>query len=424
MFPPQFLPTFCIGENTTYRSFFIGDGCWIDRRCRNAGCPSGFRISYPDCTVYFLNECRNTGDYFVWNYELLNRYHFSSIMEKNHLLAATRVILVTCLICMFTACKNKQTLTVGIAPYQDIAMIVNVKNLELEKKYGTNIDLVTMNWEDILPAVASSGKGVDVGFGSLTEYLTKEANLNADSKDPVLFVYPAYIFKGGSFVTFNKDVPELTNSTINDNSLVSKFFSFKIGAQKNSIYQMMLYSLARRNNLPVTGLKIFDTPLNDGILAAQGGSLDIAEAGLTQLVEAKKNKGRIVLDMDNLGFADIVGFICKKSVYETRKDDINNLVKMWYESVNYVFTDVDKNSKFSLSYLDKKAAAKYTLAQYKDALSQEAFPRSIDEAEKIIVAKDGQFSLNRISGDISYYLMTNKVVKQTPMVPQLISIGK
>lgn len=317
---------------------------------------------------------------------------------------------------------KKETLTVAISPYQDIAMIVNIKNLQLEKKYNTQVDLQTMNWEDIVPAVASSGKTVDVGFGSLVEYLTKSNNINKDTKDPLLFIYPAYIYKGGGFISFNNDVPVINSTNLDNDSIVTSFLNNKIGAQKNSLYEMLLYSLAKKNNVDIKHLKIFDTPMNDGLLATQNGSLQISSAGLTQITEALKQNGRVVLTMEDLGFADVTGFICKKSVWDKKKNEIENLIKMWFECVDYVMTDIDKNSKFSLKYLDEKAATKYTLEQYKTALSQEYFPRSVDEATKEIVSDSGKFSYQRISNDVSDYLLTNKIVDKKPTTPQFITL--
>jgi ABC-type nitrate/sulfonate/bicarbonate transport system substrate-binding protein len=318
--------------------------------------------------------------------------------------------------------ENEQTITVAMAPYQDMAMLVNIQNLGLEKKYGLKVNLNTMDWENIVPSIASSGQTADIGFASYIEYLNKEKNLNTSGDDPVLFIYPAYIFKGGAFVTFKQDVPALTSDTINNSDTVRTFLSKKIGAQKSSVYEMMIFSLARRANIAPGSLNIIDTPLNDGILAAQSGSLDIAEAGLTQMTEARKQGGRVILTMEDLGFADITGFICKKSTLEKKRVEIEKLIKMWFESVQYVMNDLDHNSSYSLKYLDSKASTKYTLQQYKEALSQEYFPVSVDEANNSIVSDTGKYSYRRIGEDVTQYLLQVKKVSQAPTKPSFITI--
>lgn len=345
-------------------------------------------------------------------------------MKKSLAIIITAISVVLIIVTIFVTRGSNKSLTVGISPYQDIAMIVNIKNLQLEKKYNTKVELQTMNWEDIVPSIASSGKTIDIGFGSLVEYLTKSNNLNQDSKDPLLFIYPAYIFKGGGFITFKNEIPVINSTNINDSALIASFLKNKIGAQKNSLYEMILFSLAKRNNIPAKSLKIFDTPLNDGILATQKGSLQISSAGLTQITEALKQKGKVVLTMEDMGFADVTGFICKKSVLEAKRKEIENLINMWYDCVDYVMTDLDKNSKYSLQYLDEKAATKYTLEQYKTALSQEYFPRTIGEAQKEIVSLSGKYSYKRISEDVADYLLVNKIVDKKPVIPEFIDSNK
>lgn len=334
----------------------------------------------------------------------------------------TAFVSITALLLIITGCKNdKEVLNVAISPYQDIAMIVNIESLKLEEKYKTDVKLMTMNWEEILPAISSAGKTADIGFGSYIEYLTKYPKLNQDTKDPVLFIYPAYIFKGGGFITYDSIQPFI-RSNIDSISLVNSFFENKIGAQKNSVFEMMLYSLANRNNYDITNAKIFDSPLNDAILATQNGSLDIAAAGLTQITEANKNGGKVILTMEDLGFADITGFICKQSTYENRKKDINNLIKMWFECVAYVFKDLEANSVYSLKYLDEKAATKYTFDQYRTALNQEYFPKSISEANKEILTNKGLFYYKQIQSEIINYLTTNNVIEAKYQAPDFITI--
>jgi ABC-type nitrate/sulfonate/bicarbonate transport system substrate-binding protein len=333
--------------------------------------------------------------------------------------AAILVVIISSFAYFHRGTREGIPLRVGISPYQDIAMIVNAQPLGLDRKYGTQLELITLSWEDILPSVASAGKGLDIGFGSLIEYLTKQENINAGSNDPILFVYPLYVFKGGAFVTFKSTVVPLTKESLASSENVKMFLANKIGAQRHSVYEMMLYYLATSRGIPPSTLNIVDTPLDQGFLAAQNGSLDIAEAGLTQLTEARRNGGRSVLNMEDLGFADITGIIVKESVYKARKHDIDNFIHMWFESVNYVLSDIDNNSKASLAYLNANASTRYSLNEYKLALSQEFFPRSASEAATTLIEKDGKFSYRRISQSVTEYLVVHGSVKNAPTIPEI-----
>jgi ABC-type nitrate/sulfonate/bicarbonate transport system substrate-binding protein len=312
-----------------------------------------------------------------------------------------------------------------MSPYQDLAMIVNAEPLGLDKKYGTRIELVTMAWEDILPAVASAGRAVDIGFGSYIEYITKYENINAGSSDPILFLYPGYVFKGGTFITYNAKVPRLDRATLADPSsdAVRRWLGFRIGAQRGSVYEMMLFHLANTHGADFKRVNIVDTPLDQGFLAAEQGSLDIATAGLTQLTEAQRRGARAVLTMDDLGFADLTGFIIKKSVYERRRKDINNVVRMWFDSVAYVLADIDRNSKNSLAYLDRNASTRYTLDEYKKALSQEYFPTTLAEAKAQLIDPSGRFSAQVIGKTASDYLIQKGTIKGPTPLPRFPDIA-
>ncbi len=317
--------------------------------------------------------------------------------------------------------QEQQPLRMGIAPYQEIALLVNEKHLGLEEKYKTRLELLTMPWEDLLPAVASAGQTIDVGFASLSDYLAKAEHLNTKDDDPVLYLYPAWVFHGGGLITFNAEVPELNAKTIKNPALVKKFLSYRIGVQKNSCCHMMLWKLAHDNGLKLSDLKITDTTLNDGLLATENGSLDLAGAGLTQRTEAIKRHGRVVLTMDTVGLMDPGGFVCKQSVYNQRKREIDSLIKMWFESANYVLSDLDHHSDATLAYLKANASTKYTLDEFKSALAQEYVPKSIEEAQKEIDSGKGQYSIDRLSREISNYLLDIGATKSERKAPKLIS---
>jgi hypothetical protein len=318
----------------------------------------------------------------------------------------------------------ENNLRVAIAPYQDMALLANIKGLGLEKKYGTKIELFTMPWEDIIPAVASGGKTVDIGFASLADYMCKSERLNNKGDDALLYIYPAYVFRGGAFITFNPLVPVIDAQSINNSAVIKKFLSYKIGVQKNSCCHMLLWLLAHNAGIQFSSLPIIDTTLNDGLLAAENGGLDAAAAGLTQRTEALKLHGRVLVDMDAAGLVDITGFVCKESVYRKRKQDIESLIKMWCECAHYVLSDLDHHSAASLAYLKTNASTQYTADEFKKALSLEYFPQSLAAADRNIIADKSKYSIKRISALCSQYLFDTGATKTIRPAPDLVIINK
>jgi ABC-type nitrate/sulfonate/bicarbonate transport system substrate-binding protein len=316
-----------------------------------------------------------------------------------------------------------EPLRVAISPYQDMAMLVSEKKLGLEKKYGTKLEFLTMPWEDIISAVASAGDSVDVGFANLSEYMSQSEHLNSKGDDPLLYIYPAFVFHGGAFVTFNPKIPEINADNIDDPARIRKFLSRKIGVHKNCCLHMLLWFLANKAGVKLSDIRFIDISLNDGLLAAENGTLDAAAAGLTQRTEALKRHGRVVVDMDSAHLADICGFICKESVYKRRKKDIEALIRIWCDSTNYVLSDIDHHSGDALAYLKANASTQYTVDGFKTALSQEYFPRSISDLQTDILSSTGKYSFERTSKLYSNYLLDTGGTKSPPSLPKPIDLA-
>lgn len=300
--------------------------------------------------------------------------------------------------------SSQKDITVLISPYQDLAMLINIYDLGLEEKYKTTVGIKTIPWEETYTTILSANSPADIAFASYADFLTKKTNLNKDSNDKLLFIFPAYIFRGGAFVSFRNDIQPVNRESLTDTKIISKFLSYRIGLPKNTLYQMLLFHLATTVDIPMENVEFVDVGFDSGFLAAKTGSLDIAAVGLTQLTEAQKDGGSVVLNMDTLGISDITGFIVRESVLKDKRKEIENLIHMWFECVDYVFSDLDKNSKASLEYLIENAATKYTLESYKAALSQEFFPKSLDEIKIELLDSNGSYPVDKIDKIIRSFL--------------------
>ena len=339
------------------------------------------------------------------------------------ILAVSLAVIIAGYILLKGSGANRSNITIVISPYQDLAMLVNLEGLNLEKKYGTMVQIKTIPWEETYTTLLSASHPADMGFSSFADYLTKAQNVNKGSDDPLLFIYPAYIFKGGAFVSFKPDMIAITEQTLNDPETLKKFLSRRLGFQKDTLYQMIIYHLADQAGINPESIKFVDVGFDAGLLGAQAGDIDAAAVGLTQLTEAQKRGGRVVLDMNSLKLADVTGFIARKSVVEQKRDHVANVIRMWFDCVDFVFTDLDKNSANSLAYLEKHAATKYTLQSYKAALSQEYFPRSIRELNKELLSPTGMYPIENIYTVIIQYLRIQGVISESMDKPQFLNIA-
>jgi hypothetical protein len=315
----------------------------------------------------------------------------------------------------FSRDLTQRPLTVAISPYQDLAMLVNIHHLQLTEKYQTPIDIITIPWEETYPTILSARSPIDVAFSSFADYLARSTNVNRGSRDPLLFIHPAYIFRGGAFLSFRPNAVMLTRETLRDRDAVNRFLNQRIALQRSTLYEMIIAEMARSVGRGLESVNIVDVPFDAGFLAAVNGDVDVAAVGLTQLTEGLTRGGRVVLNMDQLGFADVTGFIVRQSVLEARRPEIENLIRMWFESVNYVFTDIDRNSRLSLEYLARHAATRYTLESYKTALSQEYLPRSLGEARREIIDGGGRYDVRQIYEVMSSFLSQAPGQARPPM---------
>jgi hypothetical protein len=153
-------------------------------------------------------------------------------------------------------------------------MMVNIHPLHLDQKYGTSVDIKTIPWENTLPALASASGDVDLGFASLAEFLAKEENLNKGTTDPLIFIFPAYVFRGGAFITFRSDMAPILRDNRYDTAALRQFLSSRIGLSKNTTYQMLVLRFAHQIDFPRDKLRIVDISFDDGLLAAEKGALD------------------------------------------------------------------------------------------------------------------------------------------------------
>ena len=332
------------------------------------------------------------------------------------------VLAVATYVLMTSTTDAGHDVTVAISPYQDLAMLVNIEPLGLEARYDTAVAVRTIPWEETYTAILSAAGSIDLAFASLADYLTKSPNLNRNTTDPLLFLYPAYVFRGGAFVSFRDQPPVLTPETVDDPEALQTFLRQRIGLPRDTLYQMIVYDLAARAGIDPADLNIVDVGFDAGLLASQAGDLDAAAVGLTQLTEARSRGATVVLEMDTLRFADVTGFIARRSVLDAKQRHLENVIRMWFDCVDHVLADLDRNSAASLAYLRDAAATAYTLESYKAALAQEFFPRSVAELRHDLLSADGRYPVRDIETVMLDFLRAQGVGEVPAVTDTLVDL--
>ena len=95
---------------------------------------------------------------------------------------------------------------------------------------------------------------------------------------------------------------------------------------------------------------------------------------------------------------------------------------MWCDCAHYVLSDIDHHSDAALAYLNANASTRYTISEFKRALSQEYFPQSIDAEEKDIISDTGKYSIKKISKLCNEYLLDIGAIKAPRPAPKIIDL--
>jgi hypothetical protein len=195
---------------------------------------------------------------------------------------------------------------------------------------------------------------------------------------------------------------------------IKHFLRFRFAAQKTSSYEMLLSELARKAGLTLKNIRLTDMGAEDGLLAAEHGSVDATSAGLTQKNEAIKQGGRVVLEMADMGQVDIAGFIAKRSTLQQKRTEIIAFLKVWPEACAYTLSGITNNSKYPLDYLRRNSSTQYTIEQFTKALSEESLPTSFEDLYGKVIAPGSQYDYRYVvDSTVAYYLET-KQLKEPP----------
>jgi hypothetical protein len=79
-----------------------------------------------------------------------------------------------------------------------------------------------------------------------------------------------------------------------------------------------------------------------------------------------------------------------------------------------VFSDIDQNAQYTLAFLNEKSATNFTLDGFKEALSHEYFPTSVDEAQRELINETGKYSVRRISKSVVDFLVREHLLEKAP----------
>ena len=316
------------------------------------------------------------------------------------------------------------TIRYGISPYQDTAIPVLSESLGLFERERLDVELVNIAWNDIAPVLASAGETVDIAIGSMNDLIPRAENINVKGGGDVIFYAPLYIFKGIGFVSredsgikplseFLQKYPDDRDRAIRE--AMAQLKGKQIGLPQGTADEQMLYSALKTAGMTTDDIDLRHVKFADALPAFLSGHLDVIATGVTQRTEATRHGHKLFMDGGQFGFVNVDGIMTTERFAKEHPEELQKIIDIWFETANTLLDDTDTNARPIIEYLDHTASTHYTIAEYKNAIALQEFPRSREEAAALINDPDGKYYWKRIWDIMDDYLVaTDQVNQKTP----------
>ena len=276
------------------------------------------------------------------------------------------VVLLSCFAvgCGGGSSGGSEQIRYGISPFQDTAMPVMAQSMGLYKSNGLNVELLNVGWEDVIPSLASRGRTIDVGIGSINLLLPRAENINVQGGGDVVFYYPFYVFKGAALLVQKESkvrpVSEFlakypTDRTRAITEAMRQIEGMTVGVPQGTPYEQMLMSAFKTAGQDYRkAVKLTYVKLADALPAFLAGQLQVCGAGVTQRTEAERFGHRVFLQMEDINFAEIIGLVTTRHYADGHRDQLEKLRSVWFESVDYLMGDVDQRYRASVELFGRQ----------------------------------------------------------------------
>lgn len=312
-------------------------------------------------------------------------------------------------------------ITLGISPYQDTAIPVIAQTNGIYDEREVNVDLRTIEWENIVPSLATRGETIDVAIGSINTFLPRANAVNTGQDDPVIFVAPLYVFKGASLVA-NKDsgirpYREILTEENGDKDRALRVFvnqldGARIGYPSGTPYEQLFIEATKGADRTVEEFRPTDVQIADALPALLSGNLELAAAGVTQRTEALRDGHYVAIETEDLGFAEVVGLMTTKSFYESHSEEIEQIRLAWFDSIQLLESQPEVATTGILDYLERNASTRYTFEEYLDSLSAQEFPSTAAAADDMFGNQAARFYWRTTWDIVNDYLLATEAIDE------------
>jgi NitT/TauT family transport system substrate-binding protein len=312
-------------------------------------------------------------------------------MKKKLTRFAALVVLLP-LIFLMNDCARHSTKNItvryGITPYQDSGLPVVAERLGWYKEAGINVELVPVDWGDVVTAI--SGNAIDVCIYNFNSFQPPYENAVKGTKKPV-FYCPFFLFKGQAIMVGTNAGYQV----VQDSSGVSKqgreerianvakqLKGKRIAVTEGTELEQIVLAALQKAGLTKQDITIIHASPADCLAAFLAGNVDVFAAGLTERVEARRHGATELLVESDVMLPVIDGIVTTTDFAQKNPEVMNKLVSIWFRTIRFMEENLNTNSSYILDYLAKKASTHYTPEEYSVAWTFDVFPSNAKDADK------------------------------------------
>ncbi|WP_075343147.1 ABC transporter substrate-binding protein [Tenacibaculum agarivorans] len=311
------------------------------------------------------------------------------------------------------------TIVFGISPFQDTFMPILGKEKGWYEEVGLNVEFKVLGWTEIQESLSSNGtQKIDIGINNISSVIASHHN-----NPEIIYLYGFNTFDNG-FALMIRPNSELKPLTYFLEQGINRKEAIKLTAEQlknktvittsNTDMEQGVAAATQRGLLSFEkDIKIINLNPDEGLAAFLSGEGDAYIGGIPQRTRATKEGMVEMLTGVDLGPAPINGIVSTKSFYNSNKDDVLKLLKVWFKIVNYTNDNMEEVAEIIVSKLNETSASNFTVDDFKIFWNNyEHYPATIEEIQNSILDSDGDNYWKSRWDDTNYYF--NTVVKTIP----------
>jgi ABC-type nitrate/sulfonate/bicarbonate transport system substrate-binding protein len=307
------------------------------------------------------------------------------------------------------------TIRLGISPFQDTLLPIIPESKGWFKAAGLDVQLTTLGWDAIGPAVASGV--VDVAINNTTGVVSV-----ANRAPDVIYWYGWNPFTQGSALMGRpssglKTLQQSEASGMShQDARKAAFLQLKGRTLVTTLATDMgneLIAGLESVGLSQSDVKIVDLNPDQGLAAFLSGTGDAYLGGLAQRTRLTSEAYLVIASGPDVAPAPINGFVTTKTFVQAHADAMLSLLNVMFRTVRYCNANTDDCAKIIIDDLNATSGSGMTVADYKAYWQKwELYDGNAAEAQRDILSPDGVAYWQKIWDQDNKALFTQQ--KQIP----------